>query len=159
MGSQRLDMKRLAIKKLAISKPGALSRRGLMEMHGQITEIDGTEEPEDIWTPICMKYLLTCFFPNNKTEPDDRRFLRSLATGYDMMLKGHNLMAMDVFMQAMKSRCLQIQNGGSSAVGQHLELISTDKGGTVSVEEREVAMRIQRNEGKLARLRCSKASD
>ena len=69
-----------------------------MEMHGQITEIDGTEEPEDIWTPICMEYLLTCFFPNNKTEPYDRRFLRSLATGYDMMLKGHNFMAMDFFM-------------------------------------------------------------
>ncbi len=79
-----MEVKSLAIRRIAEKKAGLLTKKGLAQMHNQLND-EGTElTDEQLWTPVCQRYWLSILAPNlNNLSAEDRREVRTLVTAMD----------------------------------------------------------------------------
>ncbi len=157
MTDSRMEVKRLAIRRIAERKPGLLTKKGLAQMHNQLSD-EGTELTDDqLWTPVCQRYWLSILAPNLKNlSAEDRREVRTLVTAMDLGVKGNNASCLDTLMRRFKAKTMSLATGVGHEVSQYLELIPVEKSLVASPEEEQPALSMHRQDLKAKKLRAAK---
>ena len=100
---------------------------------------DGDIVPEDETSPIFLKYFLSYYSllnPVSKIGLDAHRELRTYSEACDAILRGNNLIALDILSQQMKARMLSLQDGNWDCA-RWLQLLP-EQGGVVGLSSEDV---------------------
>ena len=150
---QKMEIKRMSIRRLAERRPGALTRRGLEMMHTQLNTEGEEVSDEGVWTPVCQRYYLSILLPllQATNSKEEKRELRTLVTALDLGIRGRNAQCLDTLMQRVKSKTMALA-GNAPEAAQYLELM-IDKAILTSPEEEEICLQIHRQDLKHQRLK------
>ena len=146
LSDSSLDSKRMLYRKLAKSKPGTLLLRALNNMREQVTSITG-EDDMDSLAPICLRFYLSVFLPNNKDlEESVLREIRTLCESIDGLLKGKTMEVLDLLSMRLKATMMASQDGNWN-IAKHLELLpASSKSLPIPQEEEELIRKIESGE-------------
>ena len=100
-----------------------------------------------------------CSRPSSKVSLEDHRHLRVLAEGTDHFLKGELLQGLDILVMDFKAITMSIKDGNWDAA-QYLEFAMVEDSATASsLEERELATRLNSHDHKVKALdeKCKSA--
>ena len=138
LGSANAD-RRMLLRRMGKEQPGLLSVNTMSEYRTLLFSQDGELVPEDENSPIFLKYFLSYYSLHNpvgKIGLDAHRELRTYSEACDAILRGNNLVALDILSQQMKAKMLALQDGNWDCA-RWLQLLP-EQGGVVGLSSQDV---------------------